>query len=168
MTLTNLKISPTSIGNQIGQIKKNSVIRSYRKPLEPGLKLKIQLLAELCPPSVWHKICWYRWTISLSFKPTTHRNLKHKVPNVRALSISFYLLFTVLVLHENLCLSQTQNQWNSLIILKTTKIFILKIPYWKFVVNDSYNPWKMMQLKQSVFLCYGQPQLTLHKAVPWR
>ena len=39
---------------------KNSVIRSYRKPLEPGWKLKIQLLAEFCPPSVWHKICWYR------------------------------------------------------------------------------------------------------------
>ena len=31
--------------------QKNSVIRSYRKPLEPGLKLKIQLLAEFCHPS---------------------------------------------------------------------------------------------------------------------
>ena len=30
---------------------KNSVIRSYRKPLESGLKLKIQLLAEFCHPS---------------------------------------------------------------------------------------------------------------------
>ena len=45
MTLTNLKKSLTSIGNQIGQIeKKNSVIRSYWKPVEPGLQLKIQLL----------------------------------------------------------------------------------------------------------------------------
>ena len=52
MTLTNLKISLTSIGNQIEQIEKNSVIRSYQKLLELGLKLKIQLLAEFCPPSV--------------------------------------------------------------------------------------------------------------------
>ena len=29
----------------------NSVIRSYRKPLEPGLKLKMQFLAEFCHPS---------------------------------------------------------------------------------------------------------------------
>ena len=30
---------------------KNSVIRITQKPLEPGLKLKIQLLAEFCHPS---------------------------------------------------------------------------------------------------------------------
>ena len=51
MTLTNLKISLTAIGNQIGQLEKNSIISSYQKPLEPGLKLKIQLLAEFCHPS---------------------------------------------------------------------------------------------------------------------
>ena len=31
---------------------KNSIIRSYQKPLEPGLKLKIQLVAEFCPPGM--------------------------------------------------------------------------------------------------------------------
>ena len=60
--------------------------RSYRMPLEPGLKLKIQLLAEFCHPSCDMKFADPREKFeSLRFKPTTQRNLKHKVPNVTAL-----------------------------------------------------------------------------------
>ena len=51
MTLTDLKISLTAIGNQIGKLEENSIIMSYQKPLQPGLKLKIQLLAKFCHPS---------------------------------------------------------------------------------------------------------------------
>ena len=87
MTLTNLKISQPSIGNQIGQIeKKNSVIRITRKQLEPGLKIKNQLLAEFCHPPCDMKFadpCENFET--LCFKPVTQRNLKHKAPSVRAL-----------------------------------------------------------------------------------
>ena len=72
MTLmTNLEISLTSISNQIGQIEEKK--KKKKKPhggggvgdqklqaLELGLKLKIQLLAKFCPPSVCHKIRWYQ------------------------------------------------------------------------------------------------------------
>ena len=86
MTLTNLKISRSSIGYQIGQIEKNSVIRSYWKSLEPSLKLKIQLLAEFCHPSCDMKFADPCEKFeSMCFKPTTQRNLKHKAPSVRAL-----------------------------------------------------------------------------------
>ena len=58
-------------------VSAKSVIRSYRKSLEPGLKLKIQPLAEFCPPSVWHKICWYLWTIWKSvFQTNDTKELK--------------------------------------------------------------------------------------------
>ena len=46
--------------------RKNSATWSYQKLLEPGLKLKIQLLAEFCPTSMWHKICWYPWRVGKS------------------------------------------------------------------------------------------------------
>ena len=84
MTLTNLIISQNSIGNQIGQIEKNSIIRSYRKPFDS--KLKIQRLAEFCHLSCDMKFADPHENFeSLCFKPTTQRNLKHKAPSVRAL-----------------------------------------------------------------------------------
>ena len=82
------KISQVAIGNQIGQSWKNSVIRITRKPLEPDLKLKIQLLAEFCHPSCDMNFADPRKQCeSLCIKPTTQRNLKHPVPSVRALSV---------------------------------------------------------------------------------
>ena len=78
----------TSIGNQIGQIEKKCVISITRKPLEPGLNLKIQLLAEFCHPSCDMKFADPCEKFeSLCFKPTTQRNLKHKAPSVRALAV---------------------------------------------------------------------------------
>ena len=66
---------------------KNDVIRSYWKPLELDLKLKIQLLAEFCHPSCDMKFADPLEKFeSLCFKPTTQRNLKHKAPCVRALA----------------------------------------------------------------------------------
>ena len=65
---------------------KNSVIRIARKPLELGLKLKIHLLADFCHPSCDMKFADPREkSESLRLKPTTQRNLKHKVLSVRAL-----------------------------------------------------------------------------------
>ena len=55
------------IGNQIKNkctIAPSGVIRNHYSPAY--LKPKIQLLAEFCPPSVWHKICWYPWTVGKS------------------------------------------------------------------------------------------------------
>ena len=60
--------------------KKKSVIRSYRKPLEPGFL-----------PSIVHPACDIKFAgtcerlESLYFKPATRRNLKHEEPSVRAL-----------------------------------------------------------------------------------
>ena len=51
MTLTNLKTSLTTVGNQIGHLEKIASSGVNRKPLEPGLKLKIQVVAEFCHPS---------------------------------------------------------------------------------------------------------------------
>ena len=66
---------------------KHSVIRRYQKPLEAGLKLKIQLLAEFCHPPCDMKFVDPRQKFeSLCYKPTTQRNLKHKAPSVRALT----------------------------------------------------------------------------------
>ena len=68
---------------------KNSVIRITRKPLEPDLKLKIQLLAEFCHPSCDMNFADSREKCeSLCIIPTTQRNLKHPAPSVRALIIS--------------------------------------------------------------------------------
>ena len=70
--------------------------------LEPGLKLKIQLLAEFCHSSRDMKFTDPREKFeSLCFKPTTRRNLKHKVLSVRALwatMCSFLLLLLLLLL----------------------------------------------------------------------
>ena len=94
MTLTNLKISAIKLLKK--KKWKNSTIWSYWKPLVPGLKLKIQLLAEFCPPSVWYiKFAdTHEQLESLCVKPTTQSNLKHKAPSVRALILpsSFFLL----------------------------------------------------------------------------
>ena len=65
---------------------KNSVIRIPRKPLEPGLKLKIHLLVEFCHPSCDMNFADPREkSESLCIKPMTQRNLKHRAPSVRAL-----------------------------------------------------------------------------------
>ena len=63
MTLTNLKISLTSIGNQIGQIEKNSVLRRYQKPLEPGSKAQDPASCRVLSPILWHKIRWFPWKV---------------------------------------------------------------------------------------------------------
>ena len=57
-----------NIGNQIQNKNKYSTIWECWNPLEPRLhlELKIQLLAEFYPPSVWHKIHWYPWTLGKS------------------------------------------------------------------------------------------------------
>ena len=71
---------------------KSSVIRITRKPLEPGLKLKIQLLAEFCHPSCDMNFADPREKCeSLCIKPTTQRNLKHPGPSVRALITSKHM-----------------------------------------------------------------------------
>ena len=65
---------------------KNSVIRLTRKPLEPGLKLEIQLLAVFFHPSCDINFAGTREKLKcLNFKPMTQRNLKHKALSVRAL-----------------------------------------------------------------------------------
>ena len=53
MSLTNLKISRIAIGNKIEQLEIIIIIKIMitRQPVETGLKLKIQLLAEFCHPS---------------------------------------------------------------------------------------------------------------------
>ena len=53
-------------GNQIKKKIEKSASWRYWKPQELGLKLEIQLLAEFCPPTVWHKICQYQWTVGKS------------------------------------------------------------------------------------------------------
>ena len=85
MTLTNLKISWTSIGNQIGQRAKISLsLLITWKPFEPGVQLKIQFLAEFCHPSCDLKFADPGEKCeSLCFKPMTQRNLKHTAPSVR-------------------------------------------------------------------------------------
>ena len=91
MTLTNLQISRAAIGNRIGHLEKNSVIRITQKPLEPDLKLKIQLLAEFCHPSCDMNFADFREKCeSLCIISTTQRNLKHPAPSVRALD-TFWL-----------------------------------------------------------------------------
>ena len=54
-----------------------------RNPLEPGLKLKIQLLAKFCHPSCDMKLADPREKFE-SLKPTTQRKLEHKALSVRA------------------------------------------------------------------------------------
>ena len=62
--------------NQIGQLEKNSVIRITQKPLERGLKFKIQLFAEFCHPSCDMNFADPRQKCeSLWIKPTTQTNL---------------------------------------------------------------------------------------------
>ena len=64
----------------------NSATWSYQKPLEPGFKLKIQLLVEFCSPSGWCKIRWYPWMVGKSvFQTNDTKELKNKAPSVRAL-----------------------------------------------------------------------------------
>ena len=48
MTFTNLKMSRTSIRNQIGQMEKIASSGVNGNHLRGGLKLKIQLLDEFC------------------------------------------------------------------------------------------------------------------------
>ena len=56
---------------------KNSVIRITQTQLEPGLKLKIQLLAHFCHPSCDMKFADpHENSESLCIKPMTQRNLK--------------------------------------------------------------------------------------------
>ena len=58
-------------------LKKNSVIRITRKPLEPGLKLKIHLLAKFCHPSCDMKFTDPREkSESLCFKTNDTKELK--------------------------------------------------------------------------------------------
>ena len=101
------------IGNQIGQSEKNSVIRSYRKPLEPGFKLKIQLLAEFYPPSVWHKIRWYPWTIGKSvFQTNDTKELKTQGAECQGPDIPKYhwsggFLFQKVFMPKIKCLNET-------------------------------------------------------------
>ena len=49
MTFTNLTISRTAIGNQIGQLEKKRH-QDNSETIGSGLKFKIQLLAEFCHP----------------------------------------------------------------------------------------------------------------------
>ena len=77
---------------------KNRVIRSYRKPSEPGLKLKIQLLAEFCPPSMWHKIHWYLWTIGKSvFQTSNTKEFKIQGADCQGPTYSWFYSFKLTV-----------------------------------------------------------------------
>ena len=94
---------------------KNGVIRITQKPLEPSLKLKIQLLAEFCHPSCDMNFADPREKCeSLCFKPTTQRNLKHPAPSVRA------LVFIR-------CFPQNRSLFTSLVIFSRLNCFLDKV-----------------------------------------
>ena len=89
-----LWIWPENIGIEIQKKKKKKKKEKKKKKKEllEATSLKSQsllLLAELCPPNMWHKIADTQEQLkSLCVKPTTQRatkELKHKAPSVRAL-----------------------------------------------------------------------------------
>ena len=68
--------------------RKNSAIWELWKPLAPGLKLKIQLLASFVNPACDIKFPDTREQSEfLCVQSTTQRNLIHKTPSVRALML---------------------------------------------------------------------------------
>ena len=74
-----------NIGNEIKKkLGENSTIWECLKPIE----FKIQLLANFCPPSVWHEIRWYLIPL-YSWEVSVLRNLKQKVSSVRVLVLGW-------------------------------------------------------------------------------
>ena len=61
----------------LSAIKSDNLKKQHHQELleatRARLKLKIQLLADFCPPGMWHKICWYPWKVWKSVFQTNDR-----------------------------------------------------------------------------------------------